>query len=125
MVKYRSGRINEEVKKAVSSVIQNGIRDPRLHDAMISVTKVEVTKDMRYAKVFVSILGNEEAKAESLAILKKSAGFIRKEVGHEVNLRLTPEIIIELDNSIEHGMHIDAILEQIKEKSKDDNKSDY
>ena len=124
MVKYRSGRINEEVKKAVSSVIQNGIRDPRLHDAMISVTKVEVTKDMSYAKVFVSILGNDAVKAESLAILRKSAGFIRKEVGHEVKLRLTPEIIIELDNSIEHGMHIDAILEQIKEKSKDDNRSD-
>lgn len=122
MVKYRSGRINEEVKKAVSNVIQNEIRDPRLSDAMISVTKVEVTKDMSYAKVFVSILGNEEAKNTAFSVLKKSVGFIRKEVGHQVKLRLTPEIIIELDNSIEHGMHIDAILEQIKEKSKDDNK---
>lgn len=121
MVKYRSGRINEEVKKVVSHIIQNDIRDPRLN-AMISVTRVDVTKDMRYAKVYVSILGNEEAKKDALAILKRSAGFIRKEVGHSVSLRLTPEIIIELDNSIEHGMHIDALLEQIKEKSKDDTK---
>lgn len=121
MVKYRSGRINEEVKKAVSNIIQNEIRDPRLN-AMISVTKVDVTKDMRYAKVYVSILGDEETKKDSLSILKKSAGFIRKEVGHAVSLRLTPEIIIELDNSIENGMHIDALLEKIKETGKDDTK---
>lgn len=120
MVKYRGGRINEEVKKAVSSIIQNEIKDPRLN-TLISVTKVEVTKDLRYAKVFVSILGDDKIKTESLNILKKSAGFIRREVGHKVSLRLTPEIIIELDNSIEEGMHIDSILEKIKETSKNDN----
>lgn len=120
MVKYRSGRINEEVKKAVSSIIQNEIKDPRLN-TLISVTKVDVTKDLRYAKVFVSILGDDNVKNESLNILKKSAGFIRREVGHKVSLRLTPEIIIELDNSIEHGMHIDSILQKIKETTEDDN----
>lgn len=117
MVKYRSGRINEEVKKTVSSIIQNDIRDPRL-SSIISVTRVEVTKDLGYAKVYVSIFGNDEEKQESLKILKNSAGFIRRGVGKAVKLRITPEIIIELDDSIEKGMHIDSIIEKIKESDK-------
>lgn len=113
MTKYRSGRINEEIKKELSSIIQNDLKDPRLN-AMVSVTKVDVTKDLRYAKVFVSIFGKEEDKASTLGALKSSVGFMRKEVGHRVNLRYTPELIIEIDNSIEQGMHIDALLQKIK-----------
>lgn len=115
MVKYRAGRINEEVKKVVSSIIQNDIKDPRLSsNILISVTRVEVTKDLGYATVFVSILGNDEEKEQCIKILKKSAGFIRRGVGREVKLRVTPEILIQLDNSIEHGMHINDILQKIK-----------
>ncbi|MDF2882461.1 MAG: ribosome-binding factor [Clostridiaceae bacterium] len=120
MTKYRSGRINEEMKKEISNIIQNEIRDPRL-SAMISVTKVDVTKDLRYAKVYVSIFGKDEEKQESISALKNSSSFIRREIGHRINLRYTPEIIIELDNSIEHGMHIDEILNSIKEKKNNDN----
>jgi ribosome-binding factor A len=114
MAKYRSGRINEEIKRELSSIIQNEIKDPRLN-AMVSVTTVDVTKDMRYAKVFVSIFGSEEEKSSTLGALKSSAGFMRKEIGHRVNLRHTPEILIELDNSIERGMHIDNLIQKIKE----------
>ncbi|MCM0648582.1 30S ribosome-binding factor RbfA [Clostridium swellfunianum] len=120
MAKYRSGRINEEIKKEVSEIIRNEVRDPRL-TAMVSVTRVDVTKDLRYAKVFVSIFGNEEEKKNSLNALKNSSGFIRREVGHRVNLRFTPEITIELDNTIEHGMHINALIESIKEHKSNDN----
>jgi ribosome-binding factor A len=121
MTKYRAGRINEEIKKEISSIIQNDVRDPRMN-AMVSVTKVDVTKDLRYAKVFVSIFGNEESKSETFTALKNSAGFVRREVGHRINLRYTPEILFEIDNTIEHGMHIDELLYQIKETSKHDNK---
>ncbi|MCR3758549.1 30S ribosome-binding factor RbfA [Clostridium felsineum] len=121
MAKYRAGRINEEVKKAISSIIQNDIRDPRL-TSMISVIKVDVTKDLRYAKVYVSILGDDAKKKETMDILKKSESFIRKELGYAVKLRYTPEVIIELDTSIEKGMHIDALLEKIKGSDKDDNR---
>lgn len=114
MAKYRSGRINEEIKKEVSDIIHNEIRDPRI-TAMVSVTRVDVTKDLRYAKVFVSIFGDEEGKKNTLSALKSSAGFMRREIGHRVNLRYTPEIIVEVDNAIEHGMHINALLESIKE----------
>ncbi|MET7041146.1 30S ribosome-binding factor RbfA [Clostridium botulinum] len=120
MAKYRAGRINEEVKKEVSNIIHNDIKDPRL-SAMVSVTDVNVTKDLKYAKVYVSIFGNEKTKEESLQALKSSVGFIRKEVGRRVKLRNTPEVIIEVDNSIERGMHIDELLHSIKENESNDN----
>lgn len=120
MVSYRSGRINEEIRKELSDIIRNEIRDPRL-SAMVSVTKVDVTKDLRYAKVYVSIFGSETERNNSLEALKRSAGFLRREIGHRINLRYTPEILLQLDTTIEHGMHIDALLEQIKGKSGNDN----
>lgn len=121
MAKHRIGRINEEIKKEISNIVRDEISDPRL-TAMVSVTKVEVTSDLRYAKVFVSLFGNDESQKESLEALKSSAGFIRREVGHRINLRYTPEIILELDNSIEQGMHINTLLSDLKEKNKNDKK---
>lgn len=116
MPNYRGSRINEEVRKEISDIIQNNVKDPRL-TAMVSVTDVNVTKDLRYAKVYVSIFSkDEEEKENSFLALKNSSGFIRREVGHRINLRYTPEIIFEIDNSIEKGMHIDALLGKIKEK---------
>lgn len=120
MANYRSGRINEEMKREISSIIQNDIRDPRI-TSMVSVTSVEVTKDLSYAKVHVSLFGSEESNKETLAALKSSARFIRKEVGHRIKLRLTPEILIEEDSSIKQGMHIEEILHKIKEQEHNDN----
>src|SRR5689334_21803579 len=120
MTKYRSNRINEEMRKEISSIIQNDIKDPGI-SAMVSVTKVDVTKDLRYAKVYVSLYGNEESKKNTLDALKGSSGFIRREIGHRINLRYTPEIIMELDNTIEQGMHIDELLHKIREKEHHDN----
>ncbi|QAA33207.1 30S ribosome-binding factor RbfA [Clostridium manihotivorum] len=116
MPNYRGGRINEEVKKEVSDIIRNNIKDPRL-TAMVSVTDVKVTKDLRYANIYLSIFGkSEEEKDASFNALKGSSGFVRKELGHRINLRHTPEVIFQIDDSIEKGMHIDSLLEKIKEK---------
>ncbi|MBP2031670.1 ribosome-binding factor A [Clostridium algifaecis] len=115
MSKYRSSRINEEMRKEISNIIRNDVKDPRI-TAMVSVTKVDVTKDLSYAKVFVSLYGDNKSKEETLEALKSSAGFIRREVGHKIRLRNTPEILIELDDTIEHGMHIDELLRKIKEQ---------
>ena len=116
MANFRGKRINEEVRKEVSDIIRNQIKDPRL-TAMVSVTQVEVTKDLRYAKVFVSLFAkNDEEKEESLKALKSSAGFIRREVGHRIKLRSTPEILFEEDNSIDNAMYIESLLNKIKEK---------
>lgn len=115
MGNHRGGRINEEMKKEISSIVQNDLNDPRI-TAMVSITSVEVTKDLKYAKVYISLFGNDESIAGTFEALKSSLSFIRREIGHRINLRITPELQLHLDKSIEHGMHIDALLEQIKEK---------
>ncbi|NNU76240.1 30S ribosome-binding factor RbfA [Clostridium estertheticum] len=120
MVSYRNGRINEEIKKDVSNTIQNKIKDPRL-SAMVSVTKVDTTKDLSYTKIYVSIFGNEIEKKETIQALKSSTGLIRKEIGMHVKLRHVPQVIIELDETIERAIHLENIFHQIKAKDKDEN----
>lgn len=116
MPNYRSGRIDEEVKKEVSNLIQNEIKDPRL-TAMISVTAAKVTKDLRYAKIYVSIFSkSENEKKENFEALKSAAGFIRKEIGRRINLRNNPQIMFEIDDSIDYGMKIDSLIEKIKDR---------
>lgn len=119
MAKHRLGRINEEIKKEISNIVRDEINDPRL-TAMVSITKVEVTNDLRYAKVFVSLFGKGESQKESFEALKSSTGYLRREIGHRINLRYTPEIILELDNSIEQGIHISHLLNDMKDKSKNE-----
>ena len=98
-------------EKEISYIISNEIKDPNV-TGLISVTKVHVTTDLKYAKVYVSILNAKNTK-ETLAGLKKSAGFVRSEVAKRVNLRTTPEIIFELDDSMEYGARIDSILKEV------------
>ena len=119
MVSYRNGRINEEIKKEVSNTIQNKIKDPRL-SAMVSVTKVDTTKDLSYTKVYVSIFGNELAKKETIQALKSSTGLMRKEIGLHVKLRHVPQVIIEIDETIERAIHLENIFHQIKAKDKNE-----
>ena len=116
MANYRGGRINEEVKREISTIIRNEIKDPRL-TAMVSVTDVKVTKDLRYAKVFVSIFGkDEEEKNNTFLALKNASGYIRREIGQRINLRYNPQIIFELDDSINYGMHIEELIANVKDK---------
>lgn len=116
MANFRGGRINEEVKREISNIIRDEIKDPRL-TAMVSVTDVKVTKDLRYAKVYVSVFAkNDEEKDASFQALKNSAGYIRKEIGHRINLRYTPQILFELDDSINYGMKIEELITKVKEK---------
>lgn len=112
----RMGRINEEMKKEISQIISFELKDPNV-TGMISVTKVEVTTDLKYAKVFVSILNAKDIK-QTFAALKKTSGFIRSEIAKRMNLRLTPEIIFELDDSIEYGARIDSILKEVIKEMK-------
>lgn len=114
MAKYRTGRVNEEMKKEISNIIQNDLRDPRINTAMVSVVRTEVTKDLKYAKIYISIFDKDNHEAEIFSIIKNSASFIRKEVSQRINLRITPELLFQLDKSIEQGMHIDELIEKIK-----------
>lgn len=107
----RTDRISEEVKKNLSDIIRE-LKDPRI-PVMTSVVSVSVTKDLKFAKVYVSVMGDDETKKAALQGLKSAAGFIRKEIGSRVLLRALPEFKFELDNSIEHGAHINELLQSV------------
>lgn len=113
----RLGRIEEEYKKELSQIIGYELKNPNV-TGLISVTKVKVTNDLKYAKVYVSLLNSKNRK-ETMVGLKKSAGFIRSELARKVNLRNTPELIFELDDSLEYGAKIDTILKEIMSKKED------
>lgn len=112
----RFARINEELKKEISNIINYNVKNSDV-TGMISVTKVKATPDLKYAKVYVSILNSKNIKT-TLAGLKRASGFIRSEVAKRVNLRNTPELVFELDDSIEYGARIDSILKEVMKKIK-------
>lgn len=112
----RQGRIDEEFKRELSNIISYDLKNPNV-TGMISVTKVKVTPDLKYAKVDVSILNSKNVK-ETLDGLKKSSGFIRSELAKRINLRNTPELTFELDDSLEYGAKIDGILKEIMKEDK-------
>ena len=101
MASNRIGRINEEIQKELASSIRN-LKDPRVADTMISITHVETTPDLRYAKVYVSFLQEDKA-AGALKGLKSAGGYLRRELGSALNLRYTPELVWALDDSITYG----------------------
>ena len=113
----RLGRINEELMKEISHIITYELKNPDV-TGMISVTRVKVTPDLKYAKVYVSLL-NSKSVEKTMQGLKESAGFMRSQVAKIVNLRVTPELVFEYDDSIEHGEKIDNILKQISEQDKE------
>ncbi|MGO1367934.1 MAG: 30S ribosome-binding factor RbfA [Senegalia sp. (in: firmicutes)] len=120
MSSKRTARISEEIKKIVSSMILKELKDPRIA-TMTTITEVEATNDLRYAKIFVSVLGSERERKDTLEALKSATGFIRKEIGKKMKLRYIPEPIFYTDKSIENGIYISKLIDSIKE---DENKDE-
>jgi len=112
MSSKRIGRISEEIKKIVSGLIRSELKDPRI-SPLTSITQVEVTKDLRFAKIYISVLGNEEERMDTIKGLESGRGFVRKEIGKNLNLRYTPEPVFHLDNSIEHGIYISKLIDNV------------
>lgn len=121
MANYRRGRINDEMKKELSLVLRE-VKDPRLKDAFISITAVEVTGDLKFAKVYYSAMMGD--KKEIAKGLKSSAGYIRREIAQRLNLRMTPEFTFCEDHSIEHGAKISKLLNGIEITPEEDGESD-
>ena len=117
MASNRIGRINEEIQKELASLIPN-LKDPRVQDTMISITHVETTPDLRYAKVYVSFL-QEERAAGALKGLKSAGGYLRRELGRSLQLRYTPELVWALDDSITYGAKMLKLINSL-EVDKDD-----
>ena len=111
MASNRINRINEEIQKELSSLIRN-LKDPRIQNTMISITRVETTPDLRYTKVYVSFLQEEKA-ADALKGLQSAAGYLRRELGQSLKLRYTPQIMWALDDSITYGAKMLALINSL------------
>ena len=112
MASNRIGRINEEIQKELASLLRN-LKDPRIQDTMISITHVETTPDLRYAKVYVSFLQEDRAEG-ALKGLKSAGGYLRRELSHALNLRYTPELVWALDDSITYGAKMLALINSLE-----------
>lgn len=115
----RVNRINEEYKKVISQIIRNELKDPRI-SKMASVVSVDVTKDLSFATVYISVLGSEDEKKNTMEGLTKSAGYVRREVGKRVKLHHTPVIMFKEDNSIEYGVSMSQKIAEISQQKPSD-----
>ena len=114
----KNTRINGEVQRELANIIRGGIKDPRI-SPLTSVVAVEVAPDLKTCKAYISVLGDGEAQKATLAGLKSAEGYIRRELAHTVNLRNTPEIRFILDQSIEYGVHMSKILDEVTAKDEE------
>ena len=114
----KNTRINGEVQRELANIIRGGIKDPRI-SPLTSVVAVEVAPDLKTCKAYISVLGDSEAQKATLAGLKSAEGYIRRELSHTVNLRNTPEIRCILDQSIEYGVHMSKIIDEVTAKDEE------
>lgn len=115
----RVARVAELIKREVSQMLMSGIKDDRVGMGMVSVTDVDLSGDLQHAKVFVSIYGSDEAKAETMAGLKSATGYVRSELGHRIRLRRTPEVVFVEDRSLERGDKVLNLINQLSRDRKD------
>jgi ribosome-binding factor A len=113
---HRANRVGEQMKKELGDIISRKIKDPRI--GFVTVTDVEITGDLQQAKVYISVLGDEVQRENTLKGLAKAKGFIRTEIGQRIRLRKTPEITFEIDESIGYGNRINTILHQLHDEDK-------
>jgi ribosome-binding factor A len=112
MGEHRQERLRELIKSEFGQILQRDLKDPRI--GFVSVTDVELSNDYSHVKIFVSIMGNDEAKRLTMEGLESAKGFIRTELGKRIRLRHTPEVHLIADNSIERGSRIFELLEEVK-----------
>ena len=117
MSTQRPGRVQEALRQEISKIVQGEMKDPRI--GFITITKVDLTKDLRYARVYFSILGEDKDKKLALRGLNNAKGYIKGLVADRVSLRFMPEIAFAIDESLEHTKHIYDILDQIKKERSD------
>ena len=115
----KNTRINMEVQRELSQIIRSEIKDPRIHP-LTSVVAVEVTPDLKYCKAYISVLGDEEAGKATIEGLRSAASFVRRELAHRVNLRNTPEIKFIQDQSIEYGVNMSKLIDEVTKDLHDD-----
>lgn len=118
MAKIRVGRVQEQIKKELFQILQTEWKDPRV--GFITITAVEVTGDLSLARVFVSVMGDDQQKEDTLSSLSRGKGFIRSELGKRIRLRVVPEIEFKMDESIDYGARIEKLLSDLNEGKSDE-----
>ena len=108
----RSGRLNEEIMREVSDIVKNGMKDPRISQ-MTSVLRAEVTRDLSFAKVYVSVYGDEAARKDTLEAVVAARGYIRSELAKRLSLRRVPAMIFVMDDSIEYAIHMSKLIDDV------------
>ncbi len=117
-MKVKTERVNSELKRQISQIIAEDVKDPRLGDAMVSVTKVYVTPDLKYAKAYLSIFEpDEEKKKTAFDVVSGCAAFIRARLKDSMNIRLVPEIRFLMDDSVDYSIKIDGLIKKMHEES--------
>ncbi|MBS1401837.1 MAG: 30S ribosome-binding factor RbfA [Oscillospiraceae bacterium] len=118
MASNKLARTNDDIQRVLSGLLTQ-VKDPRVQQGMISVTRVETTGDLRYAKVWLSVLGLENEK-EFRKGLRSASGWLRRELGASLSLRYTPELVFEVDHSIEQGAYISGLIEKLETGGKEE-----
>ncbi|MCL6637400.1 MAG: 30S ribosome-binding factor RbfA [Alicyclobacillus sp.] len=114
MSRIRTQRVAEQMKKEIAALLRTEVKDPRLGFA--TVTRVELANDLQHAKVFVSVLGDDQAKKQTLDVLSRTAGYLRGEISRRLHMRLAPELVFKLDESGAYSAHIEAVLKQLHDQ---------
>lgn len=121
----RVARVAEQIKREVSQMLLNGIKDDRVGTGMVSVTNVVVSGDLQHAKVYVSVYGSEAAQAETMSGLSAATGYVRSELGHRVRLRRTPEIRFILDHSLAEGAEVISLIDRLSRERAQNHPDDW
>jgi ribosome-binding factor A len=119
---HRVNRVGEQMKKELGDIISRKIKDPRI--GFVTVTDVQVTGDLQQAKVYISVLGDEEQRENTLKGLAKAKGFIRTEIGQRIRLRKTPELIFEFDETMAYGNRINSLIHELQREEQADEEKD-
>ena len=118
----RAERVEGQLKKEISKILLEDLKDPRI--GFVTITRIELTGDIRYARIYFSILGDDKAKEESLKGIKSAVGFIRKLIAERIKLRYVPELYFKLDNSLEYSINLEKTFERIKNEHKESQSGD-
>ncbi len=118
----RSERVEGQLKKEISKILLEDLKDPRI--GFVTITRIELTGDLRYARIYFSILGDDKVKEESLEGIKSAVGFIRKLIAERIKLRYVPELYFKLDNSIEYSINLEKTFERIRHEREDSQAGD-
>ena len=118
----RSERVEGQLKREISKILQEDLKDPRI--GFVTITRINLTLDLRYARVYFSVMGDDKVKEESLKGIKSAIGFIRKLIAERMKLRYVPELYFKLDNSIEYSINLEKTFERIKNERRDNQTGD-